>query len=143
MQKEGIQLATTSKEIEIMMGIYLRMGLIQMPRVRAYWENESRFSPIADTMSRGHFEKLASMLHFCDNFNASEEEKEDKLWKLRPCLKSLRHQFLQIPPEENHAVDEIMVSFKGKSSIKQYIRGKPNRWGFQIVGKGRIIRNLL
>uniref|UniRef100_A0A8W8HU72 PiggyBac transposable element-derived protein domain-containing protein n=1 Tax=Magallana gigas TaxID=29159 RepID=A0A8W8HU72_MAGGI len=35
MQKEGIQLSTTQKEIEIMIGVYLRMGLVQMPRVRA------------------------------------------------------------------------------------------------------------
>lgn len=30
MQKEGIQLSTTQKEIEIMIGVYLRMGLVQI-----------------------------------------------------------------------------------------------------------------
>ena len=67
MQKEGIQLCTTSKEIEIMIGMYLRMGLVQMPRVRAYWEAESRYAPIADTMARNRFEKIASVIHFTDN----------------------------------------------------------------------------
>ena len=28
-----------------------------------------------------------------------------------------------------------MVSFKGKHSIKQYIRGKPNPWGFKMWGR--------
>ena len=109
--------------------------MVQMPRVRAYWENETRFSPIADVMARGRFERLASMLHFCDNLNASDEQKKDKMWKLCPWLDTVKTRFLQIPPEENHAVDEIMVSFKGKSSIKQYIRGKPNPWGFQLWGR--------
>ena len=75
MQKEGIQLSTTAKEIGIMFGIYLRMGLVQMPRVRSYWETKPGFSPIADVMARGRFERLASMLHFCDNLNASDEQK--------------------------------------------------------------------
>lgn len=47
----------------------------------------------------------------------------------------MRNRFLEIPPEENHAVDEIMVSFKGKSSLKQYIRDKPNLWGFKLWGR--------
>ena len=53
------------------------------------------------------------------------------MWKLRPWPDAVKTQLLQISPEENHAVDEIMVSFKGKSSIKQYIRGKLNPWGFK------------
>lgn len=135
MQKEGIQLCTTSKEIEIMIGMYLRMGLVQMPRVRAYWEAESRYAPIADTMARNRFEKISSDIHFTDNLNVTTEQRNDKLWKIRPWISALRGRFLTIPPEENHSVDEIMVSFKGKHSIKQYIRGKPNPWGFKMWGR--------
>ena len=135
MQKEGIQICTTAKEIEMMIGIYLRMGLVQMPRVRAYWEAESRYAPIADIMGRNRFEKLTSFLHFCDNLNVTPEEKGDKLWKVRPWLNELRNSFLAIPAEENNSVDEIMVAFKGKHSIKQYIRGKPNPWGFKLWGR--------
>jgi hypothetical protein len=32
-------------------------------------------------------------------------------------------------------VDDIMVSFKGRSSLKQYIQGKPNPWGFKLWGR--------
>jgi hypothetical protein len=135
MQKEGIQLTTTRKEIEIMIGVYLRMGLVQMPRVRAYWETESRFSPIADAISRNRFEKIATMIHFVNNLTVTEEQKKDKVWKIRPWIEKLRNSFLSIPPEENHAVDEIMVPFKGKSGIKQYIRSKPNPWGFKLWGR--------
>lgn len=44
--------------------------------------------------------------------------KKDEMWKLRPCLEKLREQCLQVPPEEHHAVDDIMVPFKGKSHLK-------------------------
>lgn len=114
MQKEGIQLSTTQKEIEIMIGVYLRMGLVQMPRVRVYWETDSRFPPIADAISRNRFEKIATMIHFINNMSVTDDQKKDKLWKVRPWIEQLRNRFLEIPPEENHAVDEIMVSFKGK-----------------------------
>ena len=58
-----------------------------------------------------------------------------KLWKLRPWLSALRDDFLSIPAEENNYVDEIMVAFKGKHSIKQYIRGIPYPWGFKLWGR--------
>ncbi|XP_067659983.1 piggyBac transposable element-derived protein 3-like, partial [Haliotis asinina] len=135
MQKDGVEVNTTRKEIEIFIGIYLRMGLVKMPRVRSYWESATRFGPIADHMSRNRFEKLALYLHFKDNLTTTNEEKADKLWKLRPWLDSLRSRFLTIPAEEHQSVDEIMVSFKGKSTLKQYMRGKPNPWGFKIWGR--------
>lgn len=97
-----------------MIGVYLRMGLVQMPRVRVYWETDSRFPPIADAISRNRFEKIATMIHFINNMSVTDDQKKDKLWKVRPWIEQLRNRFLEIPPEENHAVDEIMVSFKGK-----------------------------
>ena len=86
-------------------------------------------------MARNRFEKLASSIHITNNLAATDKEKEDKLWKIRPWLSALRSQFLNIPAEEFNSVDEIMVPFKGKSSIKQYIRGKPNPWGFKLWGR--------
>ena len=71
--------------------------------------------------------QLTSFLHLCNNLSVTLEEKGDKLWKLRPWLNELRNSFLAIPAEEEYnSVDEIMVDFKGKHSIKQYIHGKPN-----------------
>ncbi|KAJ3608478.1 hypothetical protein NHX12_025525 [Muraenolepis orangiensis] len=96
-QERGTSVNTTAKEIEKMLGMYLKMGLVQM----------------AGTLS--------------------ETEKKDKLWKLRLWLDSFREKCLQVVPEEHNSVDEMMIPFKGKfSSIKQYMRGKPNPWGFKV-----------
>jgi len=36
------------------------------------------------------------------------------------------------PIEKNISVDEQMVPFKGKLSVKQYMRGKSNPWGIKL-----------
>lgn len=33
---------------------------------------------------------------------------------------------------EHIAIDEMMVPFKGKSYLKQYLKSKPKKWGFKI-----------
>lgn len=133
LQTHGASVNTTAKEIEKMFGMYLKMGLVQMAGTRMYWETETRHSPVADVMPRNRFQSLLTSLHFVNNMAVSETEKKDKLWKLRPWLDSFREKCLQVIPEEHNSVDEMMIPFKGKfSSIKQYMRGKPNSWGLSV-----------
>ncbi|XP_064646212.1 piggyBac transposable element-derived protein 3-like [Lineus longissimus] len=106
-----------------------------MPSLRCYWEAELRQSRIADEMGRNRFSKIAQSLHFTDNNDVTDEEKEDRLWKLRPWLNSLRDSFQEVSPEENQSIDEIMVAFKGRSLIKQYMEKKPKKWGFKLWGR--------
>ena len=133
-QKKANSVATTSKEIEQVIGIFFQMGLVSMPGIRPYWESETRYHPIANIMSRNRFQLLLTVLHFVDNLSVSDEtKKSDKLWKIRPWLDKLRQNCLQVIPEEKNSVDEMMVPFKGTfSGIKQYMRGKPHPWGFKI-----------
>ena len=136
-EKTGQSVNTTAKELEQVLGMYLLMGLSQMPSVRAYWEAETYYAPVADVMSRNRFEKLLTSLHFQDN-NASEDVKRDKAWKIRPWLSSLRERCLQTPPEECHAIDEMMVAFKGRSHMKVYMPAKPKKWGFKMWGRAGV-----
>uniref|UniRef100_A0A3B3YNV3 PiggyBac transposable element-derived protein domain-containing protein n=1 Tax=Poecilia mexicana TaxID=48701 RepID=A0A3B3YNV3_9TELE len=105
-QKNGKSVNTNAQEIEQLLGMYMHMGLVP------------------------------PMIHFQNNLNVSEDAKQDKVWKLRPWLEKLRQRFLCIPPEECHAVDEIMVPFKGKSHQRCYMPGKPHKWGFKMWGRG-------
>lgn len=52
---------TTVKELEIMIGLYLRMGLCQLTGNRAYWENDTRCPMVADIMSRNRFQNLLAL----------------------------------------------------------------------------------
>lgn len=54
------------------------MGLVKMPNARCYWEQGTRYPPIADTMSRNHFLRLMKCLHVVNNVEVTEDEKKDK-----------------------------------------------------------------
>ena len=37
-----------------------------------------------------------------------------------------------VEPEERHSIDEQIIPFKGRSSLKQYNKNKPHKWGFKV-----------
>jgi len=133
-QKNGRAVDTDVKEVEKILGIFLLMGIVRMPGVRYYWENATRYPPVADVIARNRFQKLLTVFHFVDNFSITDEMKAgDRLWKLRPWLEAFRQNCLKVTPEEVNSIDEMMVPYKGRTSgIKQYMRGKPHAWGFKI-----------
>ena len=49
----------------------------------------------------------------------------------------------ELAQEEYSAVDEIMIPFKGRSGIKQYMRKKPHKWGFKLWGRAGACGTLL
>jgi len=62
-----------------------------------------------------------------------EENNYDKLYKLRPLLDKLTETYKNCwNPSENQCVDESMIKFKGRSSMKQYIPNKPVKRGYKI-----------
>ena len=130
-------IGTTKSEIERLLSVFLKMCIVQMPRYPMYWEAATRYTPIADLISRDRFKKLKSFLHFSDNSTApgKNDEAYDKLYKVRPLLQMLRKNCLAAPPEEHNAVDEQIIPFKGKSSLRRYLPKKPKKWGFKIFSR--------
>ena len=131
-QKSGISLQSTAHELETFTGMYFHMGLVKMQAVGCFWETDTRYAPVADMMSRNRFQKLALYLHIKDNLLVTDSEKQDRAWKIRPLLNSLNANFATVSPEENHSINEIMVAFKGRALLKQYLPKKLKKWGFQL-----------
>ena len=132
-QKHGKSANTNVKELEQVLGIYYKMGLVQMPSLKMYWANETRYPAVTDVVSRNRFQPLLSTIHFVDNQIISDEEKKNRLWKIQPFLEMFRQQCLQVTPVQQQSVDEMMVPYKGKfSKIRQYIKNKSHPWGFKI-----------
>ncbi|KAL1482965.1 hypothetical protein MTO96_033454 [Rhipicephalus appendiculatus] len=131
-QTTGKSLNVTESELDQFVGLYLLMGLVQMPSVRSYWEHGTRFPPIADIMPRNRFEKIMRLLHITDDYKTNDETKQDKVWKIRPWLDQLQRNFLTVGPEQLNSVDEVMISFTGRSPIKQYMPAKPHPWGIKL-----------
>ena len=56
----------------------------------------------------------------------------DKLYKVRPLINKLSETFeTYFHPSECQSIDECMVKFKGRSSIKQYMPMKPAKCGYK------------
>ena len=133
---------TSAKEIEQFFGILLFVGVYPCRSYTTYWSNFSRFSLIADVMSRNRFQCLLRYIHFNDNTEMKPREHPDydPLFKVSPLLKRLRNAMLHLEPEERHSVDEQMIPFKGRSGLKQFIKNKPHRWGFKVFARAGMSR---
>lgn len=53
-------------------------------------------------------------------------------------MEKLRENFFDVSPEELHSIDEIMVAFKGRSFLKQYLPNKPSKCGLKLWGRSEI-----
>ena len=123
----------TADQIYAVLGILIISGVLGYPRRRLYWSKSDllRNKIISESMSQKEFEKLFSRLHFCNNDDAKYHP-EDKFFKVNILLKSLNENFLKYgPATEYFSVDECIVPYFGRHSSKQFIRGKPIRFGFK------------
>ncbi|KAE9522588.1 hypothetical protein AGLY_017010 [Aphis glycines] len=122
---------TTSAEMKVFVGIHLMMGVLNLPRVRMYWQKEFRIEIIASNMTRNRFFELRTHFHVMNNEEIPQTN-IDKFIKVRPLYNYMKHRFHQLPIERNISIDEQMVPFKGKLAPKQYMRGKPHPWGIKL-----------
>ena len=78
---------------------------------------------------------ISRYLHFADNSKLSPPgiPNYDRLGKIRPVFNYLQEQFKQAyNPGQEIAVDEAMIKFQGRSSLKQYMPMKPIKRGIKI-----------
>lgn len=128
---------TNAKEIKAFLGLNIMMGIKKLPSYRDYWSSDSvlRDQFISSAMPVNRFGWLLSNLHLNDNSNMPnrQDQNYDKLYKLRPFLDSLSSTFISCyNPTEYQTVDESMIRFKGRSSLKQYMPLKPIKRGYKV-----------
>ena len=117
---------TMEDEMKAFLGINFIMGINKLPSLEDYWSTDKCIGneKIQNVMTRTRFQSILQNLHFSNNDN---DDKTDKLYKIRPVFdESLSNSPFQI-------VDEHMCKFKGKSSMKQYIKNKQIRWDFKYL----------
>ena len=127
----------TPDEIRAYMGFMILMGLVQLPALCDYWRKDSTFhyEPIASRISWRRFLDIHRFLHFVDNRDLPHygEPTYSKLQKVEPILTYMNTKFSEIfIPGKEQSIDEAMIPFKGRSSMKQYMPKKPVRRGFKI-----------
>ncbi|KAG5881348.1 hypothetical protein JTB14_020598 [Gonioctena quinquepunctata] len=80
------------------------------------------------------FFKLRTHIH-CIN-NLEPRQGNDKLWKVRPIFHSLLKRCRELQVETNVCIVEQIMPFKGRLSIKQYIKNEPHPWGVKLYSLG-------
>jgi len=97
-----------------------------------YWEPADDVNNIAISraMTHNRFDDLIKYIHIADNANLPPG---DRFAKVRPLFTAMNETFLAAFPQQQHlAVDESMVPYYGRHSLKQYIREKPIRFGYKV-----------
>ena len=109
----------------------------QLPALAHYWRKDPIFhySPIADRISGDRFLAIWRFLHFADNTTQPDrsDPEYDRLFKVRPVISAVNRACQQNYHGSQHqSIDEAMVAFKGRCSMKQYMPKKPIKRGFKI-----------
>ena len=120
----------STKEYEAYLGFTILMGINSLPSLDDYWRKNPvyHYSPVADKISRDRFTDISRYLHYADNFTLAPPGSPgyDRLGKVRPVLDYLHARLTSVyAPDRELAIDEAMIKFQGRSSLKQYLPKKP------------------
>ena len=105
-----------------------------MPNRRFFWSKQAytqNLAVIQSGMTLNRFEEIVRSLHFVDN---SKKDESDRLFKIRPLFDHFSKIFKDDaqPLLMTWAIDEAMEPYYGRHGFKQFIRGKPIRFGVRF-----------
>ena len=127
----------SEEDIRAFIGFSIPMGINQQSSMDDYWKKDPihNYKPIAQRISRDRFRDISRYLHFVDNTTLSQSgsAKYDKLGKIRPLINHFQQKFSSAyNPNCEIAIDEAMIKFQGRSSLKQYMPMKPIKRGIKV-----------
>nr|CAI5855414.1 unnamed protein product [Callosobruchus analis] len=129
-QKNNHAFSLTTDDLKQFLGILFFTGYHRLPRERSYWslDEDLHVEVVSRCMSRNRYLEIKKYLHI----NNNAEINNDRMYKLRPLMVMLNANFQQWGIfHKMLSVDEAMVKYYGHLSAKQFIRGKPCRFGFK------------
>ena len=114
----------TVEELRAYFGFCILMAINHLPSLDDYWSRDPllRYSPVADRIPCWRFREISRYLHFVDNNDLAPrgDPAYDRLGKVRPLIDHLTEKFDTLyKPSKEVAVDEAMIKFQGRSSLKQ------------------------
>lgn len=127
----------STAELKAYLGFHILMSINRLPSIDDYWSMNAnlRYAPVADWISRDRFRDLQKYLHFVDNDTLVPrgQRGHDRLGKVRPVLDYVTAKCREVyMPQREVAVDEAMIKFQGRSSLKQYMPLKPIKRGIKV-----------
>ena len=114
------------EELQAYLGFMIIKGIVKLPSLYDYLKNDPYYyyAPIADQISRDRFMDISRYLHFVDNAMLAlpGTPQYARLGKVRPILEFLNNKLITLyNPNRDNSIDEAMITFKGRSAMKQYV----------------------
>jgi len=125
------------EEMYTFFGLTIQMGHDQCHILKDYWSREEQYcTPFySNIMACDHFFHFLQFLHFENNDNPPNHDDPDynRLWKIWKIFDTLNNKFCELYNlTEHHAVDEVIVLYKGRLSFQQHIPKKHRRFGIKM-----------
>ncbi|XP_026736358.1 piggyBac transposable element-derived protein 4-like [Trichoplusia ni] len=117
-------------ELYIFFALLMLMTRNRHLTLEEHWSTDVLLSsPIfSKLMPRNRFCTILSMLHF-----SRHSEETNVLSKVDTCINHAREKYKKLmTPYKNLCIDESIVPFKGRLSIRQYLPKKRNRFGIKL-----------
>ncbi|KAJ8876473.1 hypothetical protein PR048_020918 [Dryococelus australis] len=123
-------LNVSSNEILTVICIMLLSGYHSLPHKRMYWQTQPdiHVSIVAEAMRRSSFDEIVRYLHIADS---AAMDGTDHMYKVHPLFYHFNSAFKKISVGHSVSIDESIPYF-GHHSAKQFIKGKPIRFGFKL-----------
>ncbi len=122
----------THNNIRISHAIMCMTGYLTPSNMRMYWEKreDSRNNMVARTMSKATFTNIIRNTTFVKTTVA---DPKDRFWKVRPLFNLINDcAKIWVKHPKDVSIDEGMVKYFGPHPLKQFMRGKPHRFGYKI-----------
>ena len=122
------------EDIAKYLGLRILMGINKNPEEEMHWNKDEPYGHHVfwETMKFNKFKLISKFIH-AYNKKAVPENNEDRLLLVRPILDFLCKRAQEVyVPEKFISLDEGMMPWKGKLSIKVYNPLKPTKYGVKI-----------
>ena len=132
-QQKGRNFVTNAAKMKAFLGMNYIMGVNKLPTIHHYWESDDYVGNegIRNVMPGECFKEILQSIHFANNSKSNKES--DKGCKICPLIDHFNKVFPEAMSDDSEqTIDEQMVKFKGRSSMKQYVKNKPIKWGFKF-----------
>ena len=122
----------TKEKFKAFLAILLTSGYAELPRQEMYWQRREDCNNllVSSMMSKNEFVECKKFLHLADNQTI---DNTDRFAKVRPLFNAINEQCLSnYQPSQHVSIDESMVPYFGRHGAKQYIHGKPIKFGYKL-----------
>jgi len=131
-QKKLLWEDITLVEMHSFIGCILTMGIMKLPSIKMYWSTQSKLFSIAgirEIMTQQRFYDIYSCL--CTQ-NPECNSSINKKSKIEPLMITvISNSQFYYRPGQNLSIDESMIPFRGRSSLKVFMPLKPTRYGLK------------